>query len=812
MGERAGRVERWTEAQPRTFDETRSLVDAAISKAVGAGQNVYAWIRDMTAEWAVYELSGTGVDGGPEMYKVTYSIDDKDVVTLSEPSKVDTEYVPATEAKQAADRIEGRVLEAKGQDDAGGRIFKVQILAYGESKNHRRYPKRVMESAASKYEGAKAYDHHRTDDELQSSTITGLVGSYRNVQAGASGLEGDLHLLPSASHTAEALDASLAAQAAGLPPLVGISHDVLARYRTDQVAAGSRVKEAVEILSVNSADVVADPAAGGQAIRMVAGGLPDDDETQEGAMKLKQLLELLRAATAEKRAELLTEHASVLTDNGLTTEQVTALITEPAAPAEGEPAGGEGAGAVEPKVEEPAGELVGVGAATEATYAKESLGGRNIVELAMKAKKVDERLIESVLGVLPERFTEGEVVRHVEGLQNLQAELERAGLAPTVPHVQVGKEERDKLVERLDATFAGDAGGFRSFKEAYMAFTGDVPKYLDSEDFNRKVLRESLGGQPYDSAVRSTESVDTTSWDQILGDSITRRMVAEYSRPNLSVWRKLVSSMPPINDFRTQRITRMGGYGTLPAVAQGAPYQPLTTPGDEEATYAITKRGGTEDLTLEAIANDDLRAVQRIPRALGLAAAQTLYRFVFDFLATNPNVSYEAVALFAAGHANTDAASALAQSTLSTGRRKMRKQSAFGDTADILSIVPKLLVVPSDLEELAFQLATSPGALGVGAGTTAGANITNIPNIHQGIEPLVVDYWSDTNDWFLVADPTMQPTIEIGFYQGRQDPELFVQNDPVVGSVFTADKITWKIRHIYSGAILDHRGFYRGQG
>src|SRR5205807_6517287 len=110
------------------------------------------------------------------------------------------------------------------------------------------------------------------------------------------------------------------------------------------------------------------------------------------------------------------------------------------------------------------------------------------------------------------------------------------------------------------------------------------------------------------------------------------------------------------------------------------------------------------------------------------------------------------------------------------------------------------------------QLSTSAVAIGVNAGTAAGANVTDIPNLHQGLELLGVDYWTDTNDWFLEADPAMVDTIEVGFYQGRQEPELFVQNDPAVGSVFNADKITWKIRHIYSGTVLDHRGFYRGQG
>jgi hypothetical protein len=96
--------------------------------------------------------------------------------------------------------------------------------------------------------------------------------------------------------------------------------------------------------------------------------------------------------------------------------------------------------------------------------------------------------------------------------------------------------------------------------------------------------------------------------------------------------------------------------------------------------------------------------------------------------------------------------------------------------------------------------------------TPAGPSDTPNINQAQGLTPILVSYLTDANDWFLVADPRMTPTIEIGFYQGREEPEIFTQNDPTVGSVWDTDTFQWKIRHIYSGTALDHRGFYRGQG
>jgi hypothetical protein len=435
---------------------------------------------------------------------------------------------------------------------------------------------------------------------------------------------------------------------------------------------------------------------------------------------------------------------------------------------------------------------------------KTSYLGKMMIKHKVLDAGLPESAVESVAESLPDRVTETAVDAQLAALKATLGIVERAGLTPQHT-VQVTQESRQKKIDALDAFFAGDyTKGYHSFREAFIDFTGTRPMAF-GEDFNRTVLRESFGGAQggYDSSTRSTESMDSTSWNLVLGDSITRRLIAEYSQPSLQTWRQIATTVP-VNDFRTQRVERVGGYGTLPVVNQGQPYQPLTSPTNEEATYAITKKGGTEDVTLEMIANDDIRAIQKIPTKLGLAAAQTLFRFVWDTFVLNAATSYDSTALFHASHGNTDT-NALSQSNLSVGRKKMRKQTAYGDATDVLSIVPKILLVSSDLEELAFQLCTSAVAI---PATPAGP--TDTPNIHQGLTPIVLDYWSSATGWFLGADPGMTPTLEVGFYQGRQDPELFTQADPSVGSVFNADKITYKIRHVYSGTVLDHRGLYRG--
>lgn len=767
----------------RSFDDIRELVRKAVRARLVDEVDGYCWayIVDLTDTDVVYMAKGD------KLYQCTYTLSG-DEVALGEETAVERTYTPvtaevATATETVATRVTvdagdgARVLEAKGTAPDGGRIFRVRIIRYGESKNPRRYSEAVMRTAAPLYNGAAAYDHHRTEEEMRTGTIVGLAGYYRNVEAAELGIEADLHLLPSATHAAEALDAALKAakESADGSVLVGISHDVYARWRTLQ-ENGRQIEDAIEITAVNSADIVSTPAAGGEATRVVAGGI---DTTPAGAAghnekeptvppTLAEVLGVFKEATDEQLAEAGLARAG-------TTEN------KPPAPPASPPA-------------------------TKATETDDKLPKTGYLAKLMISTKVQDAdlptgVVESVTAALPERITESDVDGQIAAIKTTLGSLERAGLAPTVT-TKVTKESHDKKVAALDAFFDGNfREGYRSFRHAFFDITGAKRPGSFDEDENRMIMRESIGS--FDSARRSSESMTTASWDAVLGDSIHRRMIKLYGQPTLQTWRQVVSDITPVSDFRDNKRERIGGYGLLPVVNQGAPYQPLQSPTDEEAVYAVIKRGGTEDLTFEMIANDDMQQIRNIPRLLGLAAAITLYRFVWDIFQTNAATTYDATALFHANHNNT-AAAALSQSALDASWVKMRQQAAYGNSINILSLEPKTLIVPTALGPLGYQLTRSAVAI-----PAAGNDPADRPNMYQGMGLIVIDYWADQNDWFTAADPNLCPTIEVGFYQGREDPELFTQADPTVGSMFDADKLTYKIRHIYSGAVLEHRGLQR---
>lgn len=763
----------------RTHQQIEEILRDHLKATIDVGDNGYVWVRDATDGWVVYTVdAGDGAaEGG--MFKATYAIDDEAKVTLGTAQKVQAriEY----EVVEAATRREpGRVLEARGTNSAGGRIFHVRVIAAGDSRNGRRYPLSVLRESATLYEGAKAFDHHRTETELMSSTVDGLVGQYRNVAADNEGLVADLHLLPSATHVAEGLDASLAAQADGLPPLMGISHDAVATWKVAKVTEGGRTRrleEATKIVRVLSADVVADPAAGGVPLRSVAGGITAGGDSNQ------------QSVTEEETNMSLADLVASATDED---KQALRDLLDPPAPTNDNKTD-------DTKVDDdkqPEGELVGA--------ARESMSVALLVKHAVESAGLDLRHVATITQDLPERVTESDVTQAVARLQRLAESFEKHGLTPSsTPGIRVTGEAADKVRERVFQTVCGNfREGFTSFFDMFEAVTGERVRHGDPDDAAR-IIRESWALLDRNLS-RVTESVDSTSWAEVLGDSIARRLIAQYNSPTYSSWRE-VATVVPVKDFRTNRRVRLAGYGDLPAVLQGAPYQPLTSPGDEEATYTVSKRGGTEDLTMEAILNDDLGAIVRIPNELGRAAARTLYKFVWlTLFANNPTCTYDSVALFNAGHSNTTAI-ALSNAGMNSLRQKMRDQPGFGVAGEPLGISPRMLIVPNELEDLGNQLTAGQRAV---PATTPGA--TDVPNLHVGTKLIVVDHFTDADDWYMAADPSEVPIIEIGFLGGREDPELFMQDDPKVGAVFSSDKVSWKIRHIYSGANLDHRGVQRG--
>jgi hypothetical protein len=717
--------------------------------------------------YAIYPDRAIVRDGG-RLYAFTYAIDANNQITVGGKGEVIESYTPVTMTESAPSDA---FIEAVNEE---GSVWDVTVIRSGLSLNSRYYPDKVLREAAPLFEGARVFvksdaDHTKgagKDVRNIAGWITGVKFTEgKSVDSGR--LVGQLHL-----SAAVAGIRTLVADAwkRGKRDLVGLSIDAEGKA-TSVMREGKRVVEAQRITKVSSVDLIVEPGAGGQLIRMV-----ESFNQEEQDMKLrKNMLDTIQTKAPAAYAKI---NAETITDDELLV-QYTEALAKPETPATGA-----APGAAAAAVAVAAGQPATLEQINDAVRMVEARGyARATVMSCTLPQAAKEKLAAEFAA--KERFTEADVDARIKGEREYLARFTESGRVTLDLGDDVTVESRRKKIDQMMDDFFAQTPGkpLMSFKECYIEITGDRRVSGRLDDCDRAKLREASSD--------FRESLDSGSFTNVLGNSITRRMLNDYRTDDVySVWRPIVSRVP-LSDFRTQERTRYGGYGDLPIVAESDPYTELGSPTDEKATYAAGKRGGTESVTLEMIKNDDVGAISRIPVKLSRAAKRTLAKFVFDFIRTNPNI-YDGQAWFRAGNNNLFA-NVLSAVEVALHRLAMMKQTEM-NSLDRVGIAPKFLVIPFDLQETAVNLFNRSTNL----------DKTFLQELVMQIIP--VWYWTDANDWATLADPSDIPTLEIGFLDGREEPDLFVQDNPTVGSLFSNDKITWKIRHIYGGNVTDFRG------
>jgi len=65
----------------------------------------------------------------------------------------------------------------------------------------------------------------------------------------------------------------------------------------------------------------------------------------------------------------------------------------------------------------------------------------------------------------------------------------------------------------------------------------------------------------------------------------------------------------------------------------------------------------------------------------------------------------------------------------------------------------------------------------------------------------------DVNNYYLTADKSEVELIELGFLNGKTEPEIMIQDSPTAGNVFLYDVTRYKVRHEYGGTVPDYVGY-----
>lgn len=765
------------EAATSELTQVMNLVRAALQARYDAAKPVgasYVWfdIEAMYADRVIVCKDG-------RYWQFDYTIDAANNVQLAEPKEVIEQFLPvAMKEALAAERAHRTVLVAADDSAAFfieavegtelGAAFDAVIIRAGLAKNQDKtlYPEEALREGAAQFEGARMYakadiEHLKPAAGGNVNQLVGWISDARFVegkQAGSGYIAGKANFLEGDLRTKIA-----DAWKRGKRDLVALSIDAVGAVRKanmKEAALGAK-RVAASILKVNSVDVITNASAGGALVRLVEAA---DPHHQEHDPMKEKMLAAIKAKFPNVDVASLSE------------DQILARYAEAIAPAQS----GDFVTRAELEAQNRLAALrEGAKARVDATKLPAPAKGELYARFAeASAEELTEAKVDETIKAKREA-----VARLAEalGVDKGKVQLEAGDIEVGDRSVQI----RDMLEAFFDVKHKNHRS-VQSFKECYIEITGDRAVTGRLENCNRVRLAESLGA-----AFR--EGLDTAAFSNVLGSTLNRRLVAEYGNiTQFDGYRAITGEPVPLTDFRTNERVRYGGFGDLPIVAESGAYLDPDAPTDEKASYAAKKRGRTVSVTLEMVKNDDVGAIRRIPVRVGRSAKRTLAKFVFDFVVNNAATTYDGVNWFHANHGNLGAA-ALDATSLAARRLAMLKQTEK-DSGDRLNLNPATLCVPLDLQEAAVNL--------FNRNTNLDKTFVNAMSLN--IVP--VWYWTDANDWALFADPMDSQVFELGFLDGQQEPQLFVQDVPNVGSMFTNDEITYKIRHIYGGDVIDHRG------
>jgi len=448
--------------------------------------------------------------------------------------------------------------------------------------------------------------------------------------------------------------------------------------------------------------------------------------------------------------------------------------------------------------------LKATGAAVVASAPGNDVWGSYLRSQAINAALAGSGLPTESQAVVRDGLREGDgpdvIDRLIAQQRTLVARLKEdrvvTGVHPSISGMVTGL---DQVAGALEALIEGQRPGkgvqpLTGIREAYVKLSGDY-------EMNGLFLPENVG----------LANVDSSTMAGLVANALNKMVVNRFQ--TYPRWWESFVTAEDFTSLQQVKWITLGGVGELPTVEEGAAYTELTWDDQTESSDWI-KKGGYLGLTLEAIDKDDTRRLQQAPRALAQSAWLTLSKAVSSIFTASAGVGptmSDGVALFHVDHANLGT-TALSYAAWEATRTAMRKQTELNSGERLGGLVaPKFLLVPPDLEGTALQLLLSEGEPGTGN------NDENPWAEGEGREArlaaarrkvIVIDLWTDSNNWAAVANPLLYPSIGLGYRYGRV-PEIQSVASKTSGLMFSNDVMPIKMRWFFAVGPTDWRGIYK---
>lgn len=286
----------------------------------------------------------------------------------------------------------------------------------------------------------------------------------------------------------------------------------------------------------------------------------------------------------------------------------------------------------------------------------------------------------------------------------------------------------------------------------------------------------------------------TTDYADLLTSTLDRTLRRFYEG-SVDDW-KFIARQENAVDFREKTGIKVDGAVTFEEIPEGGEYRESPILQSEKATIKLKKYGRRYSISDIAIINDDLGVFSRLPRIMAIGAQQFQSEQVWDNIISNNNAP-DGKAMFIAAHNNLATSGAvISETTLSTARTAMRRQTS--PAGHKLGIRPKYLLVPPELETTAEKIVSS-----VLASATTDVNV-----FANKLQVVVSDALTDKKAWYLVADPAT--TIADGIIYAYLNGQPGLRTESRVN--WNTDALEVKGSMAFATTVWGYEGWYKNPG
>jgi hypothetical protein len=266
-------------------------------------------------------------------------------------------------------------------------------------------------------------------------------------------------------------------------------------------------------------------------------------------------------------------------------------------------------------------------------------------------------------------------------------------------------------------------------------------------------------------------------------------------------WRN-ICAVRNVSDFKTVTSYRLIGKDQYELVAPGGELKHGTL-GNETYSNRADTYGLLLSIDRRDIINDDLGAITTVPRKLGRGSGLKINDIFWSTFMNNAS-------FFTVGNKNFLAGT----DTVLSIDGLTKAETAFMDLTDSdgkpIGIMPAMALVPTALSAIGSQLFKSLEL----RETTASAKYP-VANPHQGKFRVEVSRYlsnstytgNSTKAWYLLAEPSDLPVIEVAFLNGQEAPTI-----ETAEADFNVLGVQMRGYHDFGVALQDPRGAIKSKG